>query len=99
MSICISEPSFRECFSSIRETCSSNEIQPRIAKTSYIDCERSCREDAECKFFFHIPGKFCLRYPSCNETRVPANIGSTYSKDGVCPGIIFHEKRHFCPMR
>ena len=84
----ISEPSFRNCFSSVRKTCKSNEIKPRIASTRYIDCERLCREDTNCKFVFYIPGRECLKYPSCTVTRQPANVGSTYSKDGYCPGII-----------
>lgn len=84
--IFISEPTFIKCFSSV---CSDNEIQPRIEIKSkkYMDCERVCIEDSNCKFIFFIPDQgLCLKYPSCDSTRIPKNIGSTYSKDGNCQG-------------
>ena len=84
---CISEPGFKECFSSIQKRCNSTEIKPRIASTRYIDCERLCNEDDNCKFVFYIPGRHCLKYPSCFKTQQARNFGSTYSKDGFCPGI------------
>ena len=83
----ILDPSYRKCFSSAQKTCDSAEIRPRIASKRYIDCERLCKEDANCKFVFYIPGAHCLKYPSCSVTRQTENVGSTYSKDGFCPGI------------
>lgn len=88
--ICISEYSFKKCFSSVQRTCKSIRIGQMIASPQYIDCEQKCSEDANCKFVFYTPErneKNCIKYPSCSETRQTFNIGSTYSKDGICPGI------------
>ena len=84
---CILDPGFKKCFSSIKKTCKSKEIKPRIASTRYIECERLCNEDANCKFVFYIPGRHCIKMSSCSKTRPATSIGSTYSKDGFCPGI------------
>ena len=74
--------------SSVKSTCSSQEIEPRTPSTRYIDCERLCKKDPKCKFVFYIPDAHCLKYPSCFTTKVTANVGSTYSKNGYCPGSI-----------
>ena len=72
--------------SSVRITCGSQELR-RVGKTTYTDCETLCKEDSNCKFMYHVPGEYCLTYPSCNVTRTATEtIGSTYSKDGNCPG-------------
>ena len=95
--IFISDPTFTKCFSSVYKTCKANEITPRIEIKSkkYIDCERVCIEDSNCKFVFFIPAQgLCLKYPSCHLTRKPSNIGSTYSKDGNCQGER-HAKDHY----
>ena len=84
--IFISDPTFTKCFSSV---CSTNEIQPRVEIKSkkYIDCERVCIEDSNCKFISFNPVLGgCLRYPSCDLTRKTKHIWSTYSKDGNCQG-------------
>ena len=70
----------------IKSTCHSAEIKPRGSQTTYVDCENACIQDNNCKFIFYIPGQHCLKYPSCDKTRYPGNVGSTYSKDGNCPG-------------
>ena len=76
--IFIIDRSFRKCMSSVRITCGSQELR-RVSKTTYTDCETLCKEDSNCKFMYHVPGEYCLRYPSCNVTRTATEtIGSTY---------------------
>ena len=84
--IFISVPSFTNCLSSSNITCRGEEIEPRIPSKRYIDCERLCKEDSNCDFIFYIPGKHCLKYSSCEDTKETENVGSTYSKNGFCPG-------------
>ena len=70
----------------IKSTCHSAEIKPRGSQTTYVDCENACIQDNNCKYVFYIPGQHCLKYPSCDKIRMPGYVGSTYSKDGSCPG-------------
>ena len=84
--ILLSVPSFTNCLSSRKSTCHGKEIKPRIPSKRYIDCERLCKEDNNCNFIFYIPGKHCLKYSSCEDTKETENVGSTYSKNGFCPG-------------
>ena len=70
----------------IKSKCKSVEITPRGSQTTYVDCENACIQDNNCKFIFYIPGRYCLKYPSCDKTGNSVNVGSTYSKDGYCPG-------------
>ena len=81
-----SETKFTECMSLIKSTCGSVEITPRVSQTTYVDCENACIQDNNCKFVFYIPGSNCLKYPSCDKKRHTGYVGSTYSKDGYCPG-------------
>ena len=82
------EPRYRECSSLTQTKCTAAEIRPRIDSTRYVDCERICKQDSNCKFVFYIPGKHCIKYGSCDDTQVASNVGSIYSKDGFCPGKI-----------
>ena len=59
----------------------------------YDGCVAFCNQDPECKFIFHIPknqdgGISCIKIRSCNETTKSKFVGSTYSKEGNCPGIL-----------
>ena len=66
---------------------------PRKTPTSEMDCKNICSEDDRCKFVFYIPTsptvQYCLKYGSCEKLREAKNPGSTYSKDGKCPGRNF----------
>ena len=85
-------PAYETCLSSVKKTCNGKfEISPRGQKMDYDACKKYCNEDNNCKFFFHIPSLIdiqanCMKYFSCDETRVPAYSGSTYSKDSKCQG-------------
>ena len=70
-------------------TCAETSLEPNKAIESYSDCEKQCNEDLNCKFIFHSAGLNCRRYASCDIMRTTAHTGSTYSKNGNCPGSVF----------
>lgn len=61
-------------------------------------CKEYCNADNECKFIFLVIKSgnnvgSCLKYRSCDKSREANNVGSTYAKEGKCPGnIIFVQK-------
>ena len=79
------------CWNLIHKTCDGIfEVGNRISKTDYEKCKSYCNDDINCKFFFHIPNQNqsqnCMKYSSCEQTRVPVYPGNTYSKSLHCPG-------------
>ena len=77
---------YTTCMTSSQKTCGESVLEPKKPVGSYSDCEKQCDEDTKCKFIFHIPGINCNRYASCDTIRTTKFIGSTYSKNGYCPG-------------
>ena len=83
---------YAKCPNLVHKTCGSEfEITPRarFSETPELrDCENSCNEDDECKFFYKFTAahiNMCLRYRSCDTIRHATQIGSTYSKEHNCP--------------
>ena len=77
------------CLSETHTTCDSAEITPRITATSLSECVHICNEDSSCKFVFYIPSHpNCLKFGSCDNIRMTSSPGSTYSKEGNCPGRV-----------
>ena len=84
------------CYSTVKQTCASKfEIDGRKSNVTFSACAKHCDEDDTCKFIFHVPDipqVNCLKYSSCDEIRHTGKNGSTYSKEGNCPGIfLFHK--------
>ena len=80
---------FTMCLSETHTTCGSAEITPRITTTSLSECVNICNEDSSCKFVFYIPSHpNCLKFGSCDNIRMTSSPGSTYSKEGNCPGRV-----------
>ena len=56
-------------------------------------CNDECNKVNECKFFTINIKKggvnACRMYQSCDIIAESKNEGTTYSKDGKCPGIVF----------
>ena len=83
------ESTYPICIPSMQWTCGEPPLGPNKPVGSYSDCEKQCNEDLNCKFIFHIPGLNCHRYASCEIMRTTVYEGSTYSKNGNCPGSVF----------
>lgn len=80
---------YTQCISSSQVTCGPPNLEPERPVGGYYACEKRCNEDINCKFIFHIPGQNCLRYAVCDTITTTNNVGSTYAKNGNCPGINF----------
>ena len=89
---------YKKCFTSALKTC-SQQFRTGDRQGGYDwevgKCINHCEEDPHCKFVFHVirtTGKHagikaCYKYRSCDSTRKPLHIGTTYSKQGTCPGF------------
>ena len=85
---------YEPCMLSVKETCGSpyeiNKDNRNQNGLGYEGCKNHCNNNNDCKFIFHFenPNKpaDCLIYRACDTTRRTDFVGSTYSKDGNCPG-------------
>ena len=81
---------------SVRETCGSpyeiNKDNRNKNGLGYEGCKKHCNDYNDCKFIFLFENENpnnpadCLIYRACEPTRQTGFIGSTYSKEGNCPG-------------
>ena len=89
-------PEYQVCWSSVKKTCNATfKIGEKGVNMDYEGCKRYCNEDKDCKFIFLIPignhtqlQRNCIKYRSCEDTRIAIFIGTTYSKEYSCPGNI-----------
>ena len=88
----ISASRYKECYSSTLKSCSLD-FKIDVEKGDNMDlskCIDLCNENTNCKFVQlakHSEGKIaCRMYSSCYMSRVSNWPGTTYSKDGICPG-------------
>ena len=77
---------YSACFSSTKKTCVH---KYQIGITPKLDddkCKVQCSNDQNCKFAFRDASGFCITYKSCDKTRNSHRIGTTFAKEGKCPG-------------
>ena len=93
----------KECYKNARKTCYEGDNDEffvgksmsvgvkRGADMDVNKCNEECNKVNECKFFtINIKSggaNACRMYTSCGIITESKNEGTTYSKDGKCPGI------------
>lgn len=75
----------------MKKTCTDRKNEDTGEGMNYDECVKFCNQDPECKFIFHIPENqhgliSCIKCNSCNGTAETRFVGSTYSREGDCPG-------------
>ena len=95
----------KECYKNARKTCYGgdneeffvgNSMSAGVKRGYDLDankCNEECNKVDECKFFTINIKKgaksACRMYRSCGIITESQNEGTTYSKDGKCPGTTF----------
>lgn len=86
---------YEPCFINTTKSCTERNNADTGKRMDYDACVAFCNQDPECKFIFHVPknqdipsGISCIKSRSCDETTKTNFVGSTYSREGDCPGIM-----------
>ena len=77
---------YSSCFSSSLTTCArvyQINIKPNLDEPA---CKALCSLNSNCKFVFRDTAGYCITYTSCDKTRISHRAGTTFSKEGHCPG-------------